>query len=234
MNVPFDNPPRLEASNFAVYSDAVDPATTATVTPLPNANGWNRTAVNVGLEATDLASGLNDTPAGWVDQLQYSLAGAQTGAETVVPGHSASFGVATEGVTTVSYFATDAAGNEETAGTLRVKIDLTAPVLTGPASGDCILWPPNHQRIAVRRASDALSGVASLDVSATSNETLDPSDVAVVETEDGGRALELRAERSGHSKSGRVYQLTLTARDDANNAVTETLTCTVPHDRGKK
>ena len=234
VNVPADNPPRLEASNFAVYSDAVDPATTATVTPLPNANGWNRTAVNVGLEATDLASGLNDVPTGWVDQLQYSLAGAQTGAERVVPGHSASFGVAAEGVTTVRYFATDAAGNEETAPPLGVKIDLTAPVLTGPASGDCVLWPPNHHMIAVRRASDALSGLASLDVSATSNETLDPSDVAVVETEDGGRALELRAERSGGSKSGRVYQLTLTAKDIAGNAVTETVTCTVPHDRGKK
>jgi hypothetical protein len=234
VNVPADNPPRLEASNFAVYSDAVDPVTTATVAPLANANGWNKAAVAVSLEATDLASGLNDTPAGWVDQLQYALAGAQTGAETVVPGHSASFGVAAQGVTTVHYFATDAAGNEETAGTLDVKIDLTAPVLTGPASEDCILWPPNHDLIVVRRASDALSGVASLDWSATSNETLDPSDVAVVETEDGGRALELRAERSGHSKSGRVYRLTLTAKDEADNAVTETFTCTVPHDKGKK
>jgi hypothetical protein len=234
VNVPAENPPRLEASNFAVYSDAVDPATAATVTPLPNANGWNRADVNVALEATDLASGLNDTPAGWVDQLQYSLAGAQTGAETVVPGHSASFGVKAEGVTTVRYFATDAAGNEETAHTLGVNIDRTAPVLSGLLSEGCALWPPNHERIAVLRASDALSGLASLEVSATSNETLDPSDVAVVETDDGGRVVELRAERSGDSSSGRVYSLTVTAKDNADNAVTETVTCTVPHDRGKK
>ena len=33
VNVPADNPPRLEATNFAVYSDAVDPVTTATVAP---------------------------------------------------------------------------------------------------------------------------------------------------------------------------------------------------------
>jgi hypothetical protein len=70
---------RLEAGNFAVYSDAIDPVTTATVNPAPNANGWNPAAVSVSLEATDLASGLNDTRAGWVDLLQYSLAGAQTG-----------------------------------------------------------------------------------------------------------------------------------------------------------
>jgi hypothetical protein len=234
VNVPAENPARLEASNFAVYSDAFDPVTTATVTPLPNANGWNRAAVNVGLEATDLASGLSAPRPGSVDQLQYSLAGAQTGAETVVPGHSAAFGVTPEGVTTVRYFATDAAGNEETARTLDVNIDLTAPVLTGPASEECILWPPNHERIAVLSASDAVSGLASLEVSATSNETLDPSDVAVVATDDGGRVVELRAERSGGSSSGRVYYLTVTAKDIAGNAVTEMFTCTVPHDRGKK
>src|SRR4029453_17937684 len=83
VNVPADNPPRLEATNFAVYSDAVDPVTTATISPAPNANGWNQAAVSVNLEATDLASGLNDTPAGWVDLLRYSLTGAQQGAETV-------------------------------------------------------------------------------------------------------------------------------------------------------
>jgi hypothetical protein len=237
VNVPADNPPRLEASNFAVYSDAVDPVTTATVDPPPNANGWNQAAVSVSLEATDLASGLNDTPAGWVDLLRYSLAGAQTGAETVVPGHSASFGVALEGVTTVSYFATDAAGNQETARTFDVKIDGTPPVLSGLPSEACTLWPPNHtlQRVAVLRASDALSGIArgSIHVNATSNEPIDASDVAVTEDENGGLVVELRAERSGRSPSGRVYHLTVTAQDLAGNEVTGTATCIVPHDRGK-
>jgi Phosphodiester glycosidase len=237
VNAPAENPPRLEASNFAVYSDAVDPVTTATVDPPPNANGWNQAAVSVSLEATDLASGLNDTPAGWVDLLRYSLAGAQTGAETVVPGHSASFGVAPEGVTTVSYFATDAAGNEETARTLDVKIDVARPVLSGLPSEGCMLWPPNHklQRVAVLRASDAVSGIArgSFQVNATSNEPMDPSDVAVTEDENGGLVVELRAEPSGGSKSGRVYHLTVTAQDLAGNEVTGTATCIVPHDRGK-
>jgi Phosphodiester glycosidase len=237
VNVPADNPPRLEASNFAVYSDAVDPVTTATVNPPPNAYGWNQAAVSVSLEATDLASGLNDTPAGWVDLLQYSLAGAQTGAETVVPGHSASFGVAPPGVTTVSYFATDAAGNEETARTLDVKIDGAPPVLSGLPPEGCTLGPPNHklQRVAVLRASDAVSGIArgSFQVNATSNEPMDPSDVAVNENENGGLVVELRAERSGDSKSGRVYHLTVTAQDVAGNEVTGTATCIVPHDSGK-
>jgi len=238
VNVPSDNPPQMEASNFAVYSDAVNPFTAATVTPPPNANGWNQAAVNVSLEATDLASGLSDSPAGWVDQLQYSLAGAQSGAVTFVPGHSASFGVVPEGVTTVSYFATDAAGNEETSRTLDVKIDGAPPVLSGLPSAGCTLWPPDHtlQAVAVVRASDAVSGLApgSLEVHATSNEPLDPSDVAVTADADGGLLVELRAERSGGSKSGRVYDLTVKARDLAGNEVTGAARCTVPHDNGGK
>src|SRR5262249_26224503 len=151
VNVPADNPPRMEASNFAVYSDAVNPVTTAIVDPPPNANGWNQAPVSVSLEATDLASGLNDVPTGWVDLLRYSPTGAQTGLETAVSGHSASFGVAATGVTTNSYSATDAAGNEEPAGTLDVKIDGTPPVLSGLPSEGCTLWPPNRelQRVAV-------------------------------------------------------------------------------------
>jgi hypothetical protein len=238
VNVPADNPPRLEATNLAVYSDAINPVTTATVTPAPNANGWNQAAVNVSLEATDLASGLNDTPPGWVDLLQYSLAGAQTGADTVVNGHSASFAVAAAGVTRVSYLATDAAGNEETPRTLDVKIDGAPPVLSGLPSEECTLWPTNRQlqRVAVLRASDAVSGIAhgSFQVNATSNEAMDPGDVAVTEDENGGLIVELRAERSGESKSGRVYHLTATARDLAGNEVTGTATCTVPHDQGKE
>ena len=167
-----------------------------------------------------------------------SAAGAQSGAETVVPGHSASFGVATQGVTTVSYFATDAAGNEETTRTLDVKIDGAPPVLTGLPPEGCTVWPPNHklQRVAVLRASDAVSGVAggSFQVNATSNEPLEASDVAVTEDENGRLVVELRAERSGDSTSGRLYYLTVTARDLAGNEVTGTATCIVPHDRGKR
>ena len=238
VNVPADNPPRLEATNLAVYSDAINPVTTAAVSPAPNANGWNQAAVSVNLEATDLASGLNDTPPGWVYLLRYSLSGAQTVTDTVVPGPSTSFGVAAAGVTRVSYFATDAAGNEETARTLDVKIDGAPPVLSGLPSEGCTLWPTNHklQQVAILRAIDALSGIAegSFQVNATSNEPMDPSDVAITTDGNGGLIVELRAERSGDSKSGRVYHLTATARDLAGNEVSGTATCIVPHDLGKE
>jgi hypothetical protein len=86
------------------------------------------------------------------------------------------------------------------------------------------------------RASDAVSGIApgSFTVEATSNETLDPSDVAVTDDGDGGLVVALRAERSGGNKLGRVYHLTATAKDLAGNEVSATAECTVPHDQGKK
>jgi hypothetical protein len=234
INSPSDNPPRPEASNLAVYSDGVAPTTSAVVSPAANANGWNRTDVTVSLDATDLASGISDTPSGWVDQLQYSLAGAQTSDPQIVLGHTASFGIPTPGVTTVTYFATDAAGNEEAANTLTVRLDGSAPVINGLPSKGCSLWPPNHklQQVAVVSAADGLSGVASLQVTGTSSEPSNPSDPDVVVTPDGsgGYVVKLRAERLG-SGPGRVYTLTATAKDLADNVRTATATCAVPHDQ---
>ena len=84
---------------------------------------------------------------------------------------------------------------------------------------------PHERRQGIARGS--------LKVNATSNEPMDPSDVAVTEDENGGLVVELRAERSGDSKSGRVYHLTVAAQDLAGNEVAGTATCTVPHDKGK-
>ncbi len=236
VNSPSDNPPRAEASNFAVYSDGVAPVTMALVSPSPNANGWNNANVTVSLDATDLASGISDTPTGWVDQLQYSLAGAQAGDPQVVPGASASFGISMSGVTTVSYYATDAAGNDEATRTLAVRIDGVAPVIKGLPASDCSLWPPNHEirPVAVVNAEDLLSGVASLHVTATSSEPSNSDDPDVVVTSDGsgGFVIGLRAERLGNGH-GRLYTVTATATDLADNVRTMTASCVVAHDQGK-
>jgi Phosphodiester glycosidase len=236
INTPSDAAPgRSEGSNLAVYSDGVLPVTTAVVSPAANANGWNKTNVTVTLNATDLASGITDTPPGWVDQVQYSLA---AGAPKIVPGNTTSFGITTEGVTNVTYFATDAAGNEEVAKTLAVRLDGSAPTITGLPDGDCSVWPPTRKmvRVALLNAADTLSGVApgSLQVKVTSNEPSDPNAPDAVVVQDGaGLAVELRADRSS-SGSGRVYTLTATATDLADNVRTMTTTCTVPHDQRKK
>ena len=237
INVSSDPAPgRAEASNLAVYSDGIDPISTATASPGPNVNGWNNGAsVTLTLDATDLRSGNTGPLPGWVDQIQYSKDGAETSPETVVPGHPAAVSVAAEGVTTVTYSATDAAGNREGDREHTVRIDRTQPDLLGLPSSDCSLWPPNHemQLVAVVSASDALSGVApgALQVSAESSNPSNPDDVLVQPDGAGGFEVWLRAERRGNGQ-GRVYTITATATDRADNTRTMTATCIVPHDQG--
>src|SRR6266481_5688591 len=112
-------------------SDTVPPTTTAATSPVaPNgANGWFTTSpVSVILASTD------DT---LVKQIAYSATGAQSIAPTTVAGASTLFQIANQGVTTVSYQATDAAGNVEGLKTLTAKIDTTPPniSITSPTNG---------------------------------------------------------------------------------------------------
>jgi hypothetical protein len=78
----------------------------------------------VNLSATD--------PDGAADiaTVDYIATGAQPIAATVVPGSSAAFSLTAEGVTTITYFAKDQAGNSEAAHTQVVRIDKTQPTVT--------------------------------------------------------------------------------------------------------
>ena len=233
VNSPADNPHRSEASSLAIYSDGVPPVTTATVLPSPNANGWNNTSVTVGLNATDLASGIADTPTGWVDQVQYSPAGAEVKDQQVVPGSSASIGISASGLTTVSYFATDAAGNNEARKSVSARIDRAAPTIKGLPSAGCSLWPVNRglRQVAVVTAEDLVSGVASFEVTATSSEPIvGTPDTVITPTGSGGYIVYLRAARLGHN-TGRVYTVTGKATDLAGNVTTTSATCVVPHNQ---
>src|SRR5260370_10558962 len=109
-------------------ANTTPPTTTATQSPAPNAAGWNNSNVNISLSATANAGGSG------VKQITFSATGAQPIASTTVAGASASVNITNEGVTTISYFATDNAGNVETAKTLTVQIDETAPTTTAAPS----------------------------------------------------------------------------------------------------
>ena len=203
--------------------DNIPPSTIATASPGPNINGWNNTNVAVNLSATDNPGGSG------VEQIQFALTGAQSLGWQTVAGNAASVTISAEGTTTLSYFATDNAGNQETANMLTVRIDKTPPVISGLPAPGCTLWPPNHKlvQVATVTAADALSGLApgSFRVTGTSN---DPGNGQIVIT--GGPSqflVQLGADK------GQVYTLTATAGDLAGNTSTQQATCAVPHDQGK-
>ena len=111
----------------SVNIDLTPPATIATPTASPNGAGWYNTAVTINLAATD-------TGGSGVAQIQYSLSGAQSGSATV-PGSAAAVTISANGSTTLTYFATDNAGNAETAHMLTVNVDTTVPAIVPAVSG---------------------------------------------------------------------------------------------------
>ena len=105
------------------------PTTSANASPGPNGNGWNNTDVAINLNAADNPGGSG------VKQIQFALGGAQNTGWQTVAGNTASVTISAEGATTLSYFATDNAGNQETAKRLTVRIDKTPPVITPQING---------------------------------------------------------------------------------------------------
>jgi beta-propeller repeat-containing protein/HYR domain-containing protein len=104
--------------------DTTPPVTTALPSPMPNASGWNSGDVMVTLSATDTDSEIL--------QITYSASGAQFIASTTAPGETTSVLITAEGVTTITFFAVDTAGNQEDPKTVIVQIDRTPPTITAP------------------------------------------------------------------------------------------------------
>lgn len=195
--------------------DTTAPVTTAAVTPAASPNGWHRDDVTVTLSATDDLAGVREL------HVQVgNTASIRPAAETTLT-------LTDEGTHEATFWAVDAVGNSEPAQTLQVRIDRTAPVLTGLPPQPCHLWPPDHRltKIAEVRASDTGSGVVDVDVTATSNDR-GMLDVVVL-----GRHVWVRAEHGTHGRE-RVYTVTASAVDGAGNAVSASGTCTVSRPPG--
>ncbi len=126
--------------------DSIAPVTVATHTPAPNGAGWNNTAATLQLVANDSGSGVQD--------VRYSIDG---GAIATIAGSSASISLTADGQYTVSYSATDKAGNAEGAKTAAVWIDTTAPAIAFSGDGTYTV----DQKVTITcTATDNLSGIA--------------------------------------------------------------------------
>jgi probable HAF family extracellular repeat protein len=112
--------------------DTTKPSTSATPSVQPTAAGWHNRDVTVNLKATD-------NQGGWgVKKITYSASGDQTIAQTDASADSVDVALDKEGTTTLTYYATDKAGNVEDKKTLTVSIDKT------PASVDVQSISPEH------------------------------------------------------------------------------------------
>ena len=134
--------------------DTFAPSTSATLSPTANANGWNRTTLNVHLNAIDSGN------AG-VRQITFSALGANPIPQTTVDGNSATVPITADGSTNVIFSATDNWGNVEPSAFVTIRKDSdppSIPVLSAPpalltSTSIPVAWS----------ASDALSGVATFD-----------------------------------------------------------------------
>jgi hypothetical protein len=136
--------------------DRTPPHTSAGLSRLPNAAGWNNTAVDVILSAVDPP--LSSATAGsGVKDIEYQAIGAQSIPDTFT-GASAVLPITVEGATTVLFRATDNALNiEDPPGTIGVKIDRTPPVITFTGA----LKYTVDQTVTINCSStDAISGIA--------------------------------------------------------------------------
>lgn len=201
-------------------ADVDPPVTTAIATPVPNEAGWNTTPVIVELSAIDQGSGVMD--------ITWSLSGAQTGGATIAAPH-ASVTIDAEGVTTLTYFARDAAGNVEAAKTLTVRIDRSSPTIACSATPNEI-WPPNGRMVPVSirvTASDPF-----VLESVTSSET-GTNDIVGFLTGTPDVDGQLRATRLG-GLDGRTYTFVYRSTDAAGHSSTGSCEVRVPHDQRKR
>jgi hypothetical protein len=139
-----------------------------------------------------------------------------------VAASNASVTISAEGITFVTYFATDNAGNQETPKTLTVKIDKTPPAVSCKVTPHRI-WPPNDRLVPVTASvsvTDALSGPAGFTLLSVSNSEEDSKHRREKEQKDirgfvpgTPSTTGLRAERPGQ-----VYTLTYRGADVAGNA----------------
>jgi hypothetical protein len=175
------------------------------------------------------------SPSGAVITYSASASDVIDGSAPVIctPASGSTFGL---GTTTVSCSASDQSGNTAT-GTFTVTVRDTTPPTASLSVSPGMLWPPNHQKVAVTRtlvASDLAGPVVISGPTVTSNEPIeglgdgDTSPDWIIT----GTNLQLRAERSGRG-NGRTYTITYVVGDPSGNTRTVSATVVVPKSQGK-
>ena len=221
VEVQFSGIDAVPAPPYPTPDDDTAPSTSVTMTPEANLAGWHNGDVSVTLSAADEVAGVKEIHAIVTerDDAVPGVAFIVPGGELVLPPLSV------EGAYDVAYFAVDRVGNQEVAETFTVRIDQTAPTISGLPPAPCVIWPPNEKMVHVADVvgSDALSGVADLQLTGSSSEPAADDDVRIV-----GGSVDLRAVRDDEGP-GRTYTLLARVTDLAGNVATDEAACLVPH-----
>ncbi|MER6776708.1 MULTISPECIES: OmpL47-type beta-barrel domain-containing protein [unclassified Streptomyces] len=157
------------ADQYTYDADTSAPTASAGISPSPNGAGWNTTSpATVNISAGDGSCGSG------IQKITYSASGAQPIASTDASGASAAVPITANGVTTVTYTATDNAGNTSAPQTITVRLDTVAPSITivRPAAGTYLYRQPVT---ASYSCTDATSGVASCVGTVPNNSPVDTS-----------------------------------------------------------
>jgi hypothetical protein len=140
------------------------------------------------------------------------------------------------GATSVTYTATDLAGNQSSCQTSVTVVDTTAPSIDSAEAAPSSLWPPNHSLQTIElsvSATDACDpSLTCAVVAITSSEAdagLDPEDLPGDTQIVDADTVRLRAERSD-SGPGRSYGIEVECRDGSGNVSQVTVGVFVPHD----
>src|SRR6266496_6584567 len=168
-----------------------------------------------------------------------SLASGQSETITLVASVNCSVvdGTVISNTATVSSFTPDPDTTNNSATTTTTASN-PPPTITGAAADPSVLWPPNHRMVNVTVSYQVTDNCPlppnSCTLSVTSNEPINGTGDGDTSPDwivlDDHHVL-LRAERAGNG-NGRIYTITITCIDSGGNSSSESVTVTVPHDRG--
>jgi hypothetical protein len=132
-----------------------------------------------------------------------------------------------------SYFDEDTDGKRKGLSYPMQLIDQTPPTLAVTLTPN-ILWSPNEKLVSITAAitvKDDYDPQPEITlVSITANEVLDKDDIKDAQFGTDDRKFQLKAEREGKNKAGRIYTVIYSATDASGNKATASATVTVPHD----
>jgi TolB protein len=204
--------------------DQTAPNVTATITSPASAAGWYGSDTFVLLRASDNAGGSG------VASITYAINGGSdfSGGSSsltggiVVNNSEVDIPVTAEGTTTISYFATDSAGNSSPEQTVTLQLDKTAPGVTINTPTEGAVYTQNQVVKANYNCADALSGIATCAGTTANGSNLDTTSTGarsfvVTATDNAGNTMEQTVNYTVQGASSCATDVTNRIRFDADD-----------------